>query len=370
MSQVYQLIGRFFAQKQPPTSPKRVLILKPCCIGDVVMATALLMAIRRTYPQAHLIFAVGTWSIGALDGQNSIDTLLDIGTGANPAKSIGGMWRLVRLVRAQQCDMVFVPDRSPLLGIATWLARIPHRIGLDSDGRGFAYTVRAQVQPDEEINEAEIYLRLANAVNIAIDNQHTQIDIPDHAQTHIEKIIAENNIAQSYIVIHPAGGANPGMMMSSKRWLPHYFAQLATWLHGTYGATIVLIGANSDTPIIQAVIENLHVPYHDLTGQFNLMQIGALGKNAMLYIGNDTGLTHLVAATGAKTAMILGPSSPKRYAPYHPNALALWKPVDLPTGGVAQLLENWDWERDGIGVDAVISAIAQFVSGGATGGEL
>lgn len=333
------------------------------------MATALLMAIRRTYPQAHLIFAVGTWSIGALENQNSIDALLDIGAGANPAKSIGGMWRLVRLLRAQQCDMVFVPDRSPLLAIATWLARIPHRVGLDSDGRGFAYTVRARVSPDEEINEAEIYLRLSSAVNIP-NNHHTQVDIPDHAQTHIEKIIAENNITKPYIVIHPAGGANPGMVMSSKRWLPHHFAQLATWLHETYHATIVLIGANSDTPIIQATTQHLTIPYHDLTGEFNLMQIGALGKNALLYIGNDTGLTHLVAATGAKTAMILGPSSPKRYAPYHPNALALWKPVNLPTGGVTQLTENWDWERDGIGVDEVVSAIALFLSGGTTGREL
>lgn len=334
------------------------------------MATALLMAIRRAYPQAHLIFAVGTWSIGALEGQQSIDTLLDIGAGANPAKSIGGMWRLVHLLRAQQCDMVFVPDRSPLLAIATWLARIPHRIGLDSEGRGFAYTIQAKVSPDEEINEAEIYLRLASAVDIVIDNQHTHIDIPNHAQTHIEKIITEKNITQPYIVIHPAGGANPGMVMSSKRWLPHHFAQLAIWLHQTYHATIILIGANSDTPIISAMTHHLTIPYHDLTGTFNLMQIGALGKNAMIYIGNDTGLTHLVAATGAKTAMILGPSSPKRYAPYHPNALALWKPVNLPTGGVAQLIENWDWERDGIGVDEVISAIASFVSGGATGREL
>ncbi len=369
MAWVYHCLGRFFRSKKLPTAPKRILILKPCCIGDVVMTTPLLMAIRRAYPQAHLIFAVGTWSIGALDGQPAIDTLLDIGVGANPAKSIGGLWRLARLLRAQQCDMVFVPDRSPLLALATWLARIPHRIGLDSDGRGFAYTIRARVSPDEEINEAEIYLRLASAVRIP-SSDHTHIDIPDYVQTHIETIIAEKNIALPYIVIHPAGGANPGMVMSSKRWLPHYFTQLATWLHQTYGATIIFIGAKSDTPIIQAVTQHLTIPYHDLTGELTLMQIGALGKHALLYIGNDTGLTHLVAATGAKTAMILGPSSPKRYAPYHPNALALWKPVNLPTGGVAQLLENWDWERDGIGVDAVISAIALFVSGRATGGEL
>jgi ADP-heptose:LPS heptosyltransferase len=366
MHRIYALLGRLFPTKQPPTSPKRILILKPCCIGDVVMTTALLMAIRRAYPQAQITFAVGKWSMGALEGQTAIDKLLDIGAGANPAKSINGMWRTVRLLRAQRCDMVFVPDRSPVLGLATWLAGIPHRVGLDSNGRGFAYTVRAMVHPDEEINEGEIYLRLAHVVGIITDGIHTHIDIPEHIQLTIEKRLAEKNITSPYIVIHPAGGANPGMVMSSKRWLPQHFATLATWLHHAYGAVMIFIGANDDKPIIQQVIQHLSIPYHDFTGELTLMQIGALGKASLIYIGNDTGLTHLVAATGAKTAMILGPSSPKRYAPYHPNAIALWKPVALPSGGVEQQLTNWDWERDGIGVEAVISAIASFLSGRAT----
>jgi ADP-heptose:LPS heptosyltransferase len=326
------------------------------------MATALLEAIRRAYPHARIVFAVGRWSLGAIADNPAINAFVDVGESANPAKGVKGMWRLVRQLRHEKCDMAFIPDRSPLLGLAVWLARIPHRVGLDSLGRGFAHTVRVPVHPNEEINEAAIYLRLALAIGISTDDIYTHIVIPPPIQAQIEPILAD--IPKPYIVIHPAGGANPGMVMSSKRWLPRHFARLAEWLHETYGASIVLIGAETDRPIVDAVIEQLHIPYHNLTGTLRLMQIGALGKSAWAYIGNDTGLTHLVAATGTKTVMILGPSSPKRYAPFTPNTLALWKPIILPTGGVAEVGHEWDWERDGIGIDEAIRAIAPFLSGG------
>lgn len=369
MSRLYRLLGNLVKQIPPPPHPKHILILKPCCIGDVVMTTPLLQAIRRHYPQAKISFAVGHWSIGALEGQGAIDNLLDIGEASNPAKSIGGLWRLVRQLRIQKCDMVFIPDRSPLLGLAVWLAGIPYRVGLDSLGRGFAYTTRATVHPDEEINEGEIYLRLARAINIPTDGIYTHIDIPEQTKRDIQQRLTQKEIKVPYVVIHPAGGANPGMVMSSKRWLPHYFAQVADWLHQTYGATIILIGAKSDTPIVAAVIQHLKSPYHALIGELNLMQIGALGASALLYMGNDTGLTHLVAGTGAKTVMILGPSSPKRYAPFNPNGLAIWKPASLPTGGVSEADFDWDWERDGVGVDEVIAQISTFL-GSTTGREL
>jgi len=369
MSHVYRLLGNLVKQIPPPNHPNHILILKPCCIGDVVMTTPLLQAIRHHYPQAKITFAVGHWSIGALEGQHAIDKLLDIGEASNPAKSIGGLWRLVKQLRAQKCDMAFIPDRSPVLGLAVWLAGIPHRIGLDSLGRGFAHTTRASVHPNEEINEGDIYLRLARLLNISTDNIYTHIDIPEQKTSEAQQKLAENKIHAPYVVIHPAGGANPGMVMSSKRWLPQHFAKVGDWLHQTYGATLILIGAKSDAPIVEAVIQHLKSPYHTWIGELNLMQIGALGKSALLYMGNDTGLTHLVAGAGAKTVMILGPSSPKRYAPFNPNGLAIWKPASLPTGGVSEADFDWDWERDGVGVDEVIAQIAVFL-GRATGREL
>jgi ADP-heptose:LPS heptosyltransferase len=114
----------------------------------------------------------------------------------------------------------------------------------------------------------------------------------------------------------------------------------------------VLIGGKGDEALIEAVKAALSVPSLSFVGQLSFGEIAALAREARLYVGNDTGLTHLAAAAGAKTAMILGPSDPQRYAPFAEDALALWKPAAIQRGGVAAgAPRDWDWSRDGISVD-------------------
>ena len=84
-------------------------------------------------------------------------------------------------------------------------------------------------------------------------------------------------------------------------------------------------------------------------------------KQALLYIGNDTGLTHLAAASGGKTVMVFGPSDPRRYAPFTDDSLALWKPYDLQGGVGEDVHRDWDWVRDGIDVDTAFAQIQEFL---------
>ena len=67
---------------------------------------------------------------------------------------------------------------------------------------------------------------------------------------------------------------------------------------------------------VEQVQQHLKRPAHIFQGDLTFPEIGALSADALLYIGNDTGLTHLASASGAKTVMVLGPSDPKRYAPF------------------------------------------------------
>ena len=93
-----------------------------------------------------------------------------------------------------------------------------------------------------------------------------------------------------------------------------------------------------------------------LVGTLNFASIAALGSIAALVIGPDTGLLHLMAAAGAPTVMIFGPSDPRRYAPFVPpgRAVAPWKPYPLPAGGVASgPPPGWTWEQDGVSADEV-----------------
>ncbi|MEL6150965.1 MAG: glycosyltransferase family 9 protein, partial [Chloroflexota bacterium] len=90
-------------------------------------------------------------------------------------------------------------------------------------------------------------------------------------------------------------------------------------------------------------------------------------ENAILYIGNDTGLTHYAAATYAITAMLLGPTDPARYGTYNPDTISLWKPYPLPPGGFADgAPPNWNWDTDGITPQEAASQIATMFTLDAT----
>ncbi len=358
MSPIYRFLSRFTSQKPPPPNPQRILLIRPCCIGDVVLATASLQALRRAYPQAHMTWAVGSWSKRAIEHHPDIDAFLDAGDSDMPVRSVSEFWRFVRQLRAGQYDLAILLVRSPLMSLALQMSGIPYRVGLDSEGRGFGYTIRVPVDPNEAKHEAEIYLETVRAIGGNTQDCRANIPILDSAiQT-----IQDHKLPERFIVIHPGGGSNPGMVMSSKRWLPQNFAQLGEQLSQSYDAELILIGGPHDGAIVDAVQKHLSQPARTFIGELSFAEIGALAEQALLYIGNDSGLTHLAAASGGKTVMIFGPSDPRRYAPFTDDSLALWKPYDLQGGVSERVHGDWDWERDGIDVETAFQQITMFLS--------
>jgi ADP-heptose:LPS heptosyltransferase len=339
----------------------RILFVLPCCIGDAVLATAALAALRAAHPQAEISWAIGSWSRPAIQYHPAINAILDTGAEALPIKSWAGFWEFVKQVRAGQFDLAVSLLRSPLMSLALLLAGVPKRAGLDSNGRGFGYNIRVPIKPLEAKHEAEIYLSVIKALGIQTDGYEANLPILDSARSEVEEILSQKAV-RDYIILNPTGGSNPGMQMDSKRWPVASFAEVGDWLSMETGAKLVLLGGPEDDALVTSLRETLRTQSISFIGKLSFPQIGALAAGSMLYLGNDTGLTHLAAASGAKTAMILGPSDPKRYAPYTKGSIALWKETSIKAGGVAAAdTSNWDWERDGISPTDALHQLRQFL---------
>ncbi len=352
-------MSRLCPTRPAPEQPGCIVLILPCCIGDVVLATAVLQSLRRAYPAAHITWAVGSWSCPAIADHPLLDAVLDTGPSALPVKTPSGFARFVRQLRAGNYDLAVSLVRSPLMSLALLLSGIPHRAGLDSAGRGFGYTVRAAIDPLQPRHEAEIYLDVPRALGLDVSGCHANIPV-DAADR--ERVRALLHGDKPLLIINPAGGRNPGMTLDVKRWPPEHFAALADRLAVKLDAHLVLLAGPGDGAIIAAVQSRLQTPAQVFLGVLSFSEIAALASLSRLYIGNDTGLTHLAAAAGAPTAMILGPSDPARYAPFTDNALALWKPARVQSGGVAQgAPADWDWARDGISVDEVAEWLLAFL---------
>jgi ADP-heptose:LPS heptosyltransferase len=362
---LYRWLGRVFPSLDHSSaeSPQRILLILPCCIGDVVLATATLKAVRGRYPNTLITWAIGSWSKPAIEGHPLLDALLDTGLDALPVKKPGGFFRFVHSLRAGRYDLAISLVRSPLMSLAVLLSGIPLRVGLDSGGRGFGYNLRVPVDPQQPRHEADIYLDTARRLGAEAQGCFANVPVSDAARVSLQQKLEAKGIDRPYMVINPAGGSNPGMQLDLKRWPPENFASLIEKVRHEFAVHIVLIAGPKDKLIVSAVQSQLSQSLPSFVGELSFSEIAALAQQAVLYIGNDTGLTHLAAATGSSTIMILGPSDPARYAPFAPQAVALWKPSTVQSQGVTSgAPADWTWEHDGIDVDTVFETVKSFLS--------
>ena len=353
---LYSLLKRTFPAGADLSDPRRIVFLRPCCIGDVVMATAALSALREVFSEAQITWAVGRWSARAIEHHPAIDAILD--TGADmPLSSPADMLRLASRLRAGNFDLAVSLVRSPLMSLAVCLAGIPVRAGLDSGGRGFGYNLRLPINPASREHESAIYLKLISAIAGRDVHAYANLPISMAARSSVRARLAGAGISAPFIVAHPGGGANPGAQLASKRYPPAQLAAVLNHVAEAKAATVILIGGGGDASLVDDVSRRLTVRYLSWISALDFREIGALAADALVYIGNDSGLTHLAAASGARTVMLMGPTDPRRYAPYTSDHLALWKPNELD-GARA----SWDWARDGFTTDEAIAQIMVFLA--------
>lgn len=318
--------------RRPFTPPQKALILKPCCVSQVMLATPLLAALHKAYPAARFDWAVSDWARPAVAGNPRLTELISTGGGGLADTRWAGVKALVDRLRQEEYDTCFIPGRSSLLAYIAWQAGIPQRIGLDVRGRGFAHTLPVKPAKGEQ-HEAAIYLSLARAIGIEetlIDSVRMEYHAPDVERTAVtRRLIDELDWLGDIplIIIHPGGGTNPIHSVKEKQWPVERFIRLGNHLAKTYQARILIVGNEGERPLAQTISGLMHASVANWAGHITLGELGALCEVADLYIGNDAGPTHVATAVGCPTLAIYGPSNPAVSGPYTDKGpvVTLWR---------------------------------------------
>lgn len=311
--------------------PKKALILQPCCLAQVMLATPMLAALQTTYPQARFDWAVSDWARAAIISNPRITELIRVAPGDIHDLSWRELGLLIKQLRAQNYDTCFIPSRSSLLAYVAWQAKIPQRIGLNVNGRGFAHTIAVN-KPANTVHTAALYLSLAHAVDVPEETlQSIEMEFipPDRDRTAVtRRLIEEVDWLGDVplVLIHPGGGINPVQSNEMKRWPVERYALLANHCITKHKAKVVLVGTDAERPLAQAIDGMLSDRITNLTGNMTLGELAAMCEVADLYIGNDAGPTHVAAATGCPTLAIFGPSDPALSRPYTQKGktITLW----------------------------------------------
>ena len=287
---------------------RRILIIKPSSLGDIIHALPTLAALRDRFPSAHIAWLVKRQWAGLLERVDGLDRIWPIELG------LQGWLRMVSPLRAAAFDLVIDLQGLFRSGVMAWLTGCPTRIGFANarEGSPVCYTQRVAV-PMTDMHAVDRYLLIASAVGASPTGApefRTRLLPTDHER--IAQLLKGCGLAPGarWIAMHVSA------RWDTKRWPSEHFAAAADALQGEGLGPVALIGGPHDQGATQAVLRRMQSAPIDLTGQTGPELLPALLASASLLVTNDSGPMHIAAAMGTPVVAVFGPTSPRRTGPY------------------------------------------------------
>ncbi len=330
----------------PPDA--HILVVKLATIGDLLLATPALRALRETYPQARIDLLVTPASAGLLDDWEVIDhvIVLDKYLFDYPQQLLKNSRNLLRLrplwhtLREGDYDAVLL-----LHHLTLFFGRLKHqllmratgakwRVGLDN-GHGWFLNVRVKDRGFGAMHEAEYNLAVAEAVGAPTSNKQLTVPINAEERQQARQLVYGDKPAASVkrpiIAMHPGSGG----YSTARRWAPERFAQLADTLYHDVGGQLLLMGGPEETELHHHIMGMMQsdMPVRSFAGKGSIRVAAAVLAEADLFVGNDAGPMHLATAVGTPTVAIFGLSNSVAWGPYTggvPGQQAVVVKLDLP----------------------------------------
>ena len=274
-------------------------------IGDMILLTPALRALRKTFPGACIQMLVNPLAQGLMERNPYLDEVM-VYDKRGGQRGIRQMRKMAHELKEKEFDAaVILHPTSVRSAILASMAGIPERVGTALRGRGPFLT--AKVKGRTGIHEAQRYLDIIGPIAGANHDEKLEFWGMDQSDEGFANVMTDHD--------GPVVGINPGTTWPSKRWPLERFAAVADILSQRFGARVLLTGGPGDIPLGDKIMKQVSSEPMNLIGRTTLWQLGALIKGCDLYISCDSGPMHISAAVGTPTIAIFGPTDPVRHGP-------------------------------------------------------
>jgi heptosyltransferase-3 len=333
----------FTSPSRPPLppggreTPRRILLVCTQRIGDVLLTTPLARSLKRAWPEAQLDALVLPGTQGALEGNPDFAEIIAL------PQRVGLGEKLMQLRRLwRRYDLAVSPLPTDRARLFCWAAG-RYRVGvLQPRGeRAKALLLdRRTTFDDLDTHTVAMGLRLAALLGI---EPVAKVVPPAAAWAPVAARLAALPAGRRYAVLHPYPKFN------YKMWTSAGWVALARWL---IGRDIAVVLTGSPEAAERAYVGNIagaagqgDANVLNLAGQLSLGETAELIRRAALFVGPDTAVTHIAAATGTPTLALFGPSNPVKWGPWPSGRDALdgpWPRCGSGRQGNVHLLQGED----------------------------
>lgn len=301
--------------------PKRILVIKLRYLGDVLLSTPVLAALRAGFPKAHLSMLVNPGTEAMLLENPHLDETLIVKRGGLPL----GQLRFATALRRQHFDLVLDltdGDRAAILNRLTGaVVRVGFNRGDRWRGRLYTHLVPVRQQPIPIIRQHLMALEVLGIP--AVDSLPVlRLLASDEAAAAAALSAVDVLPGERFVAVHP------GARWWFKSWPAARFASLIDYIQWKLGVKVVLLGSVADQESAKAILDQVEIGCRSLVGRLTIRELAGLFRQAALFIGNDSGPMHIAAAMGTRVVGLFGPSDPRIWGPAGQGHTVLYKGID------------------------------------------
>ena len=306
--------------------PASLLVRATNWLGDAVMTTPALAAVREGFPDARIVLLARPPVAELFRHHPDVDEVMLY---ERPGRHEGGLGRL-RLageLRRRRFDGALLLQNAFDAALIAFLGRIPERAGYPTDGRRILLTLPVPLTPAIlERHEVEYYLCLVDGLGIPRPVPVAlKLAVTEEEREAMAKRLASLGIERGAPIVTINPGATYG---SAKRWYPDRFAAVADTLSAEWSARVVLVGSAAESPLAGEIEAATRYPPVNLAGKTTVRELMALLSLSSFLVTNDSGPMHIGAALGVPLVAIFGPTDWRRTSPWSPLAKVVRVEID------------------------------------------
>jgi len=308
------LLGAYSHHTKTVFNSSRILLIQISAIGDVILLTPALRAIRRQFPNARFTMVTSAINQQLLKHCPYLDEMLTFNL-KECAKSPVKFFRFIQSLRERRFDLAIDFEHWPrLTALLTYASGAKRRIGFRANEQYRHYVFTDVVEHVRGKHELLSYMEIAKVLGCETEDTQLEIWVGEEDNRWAEGFLQTHGIKDvgKLVCIHPdAGRTEP-----RRRWTIEGYAKVADALTKRHGVQIILTGAPSEVTLSKEIAQNMQSKAIIAAGKTDINQLAALFSRCVFVLCGNCGPMHLAAAVKTPVVALHGPTNPAQWGPW------------------------------------------------------
>lgn len=302
----------------------RIMIRAANWVGDAIMTTPVVRALRKNYPRARITVLAKPWVVPVYESSPHVDEVMVYENEGRHKMGMGTL-RLAGDIRKKEFHLAVLMQNAFEAALLAFLAGVPERLGYNTDARSLLLNRCIKMDPAlKKGHLIDYYITILTSAGLASDGRELDLFLPDSDREWADDFLAGQGLDRGPII-----GINPGATGgTAKRWFPERYGELVRLLSTEYQTRAIIFGGPADRELGEEIAVMTPGACINMAGKTSLSKAFALIGACNLFVTNDSGLMHAAAAQNINQVAVMGSTDFIATAPANANSIMVREPVD------------------------------------------